>query len=208
MSIQNEETKGRVIARPLLMLVGGAFALTLAALVYLLWPMLSGQPPDRFGKGDYHLTSTDGAPFTEDTLAGQPSAVFFGFSHCPEVCPTTLGDISVWQEELGPDAAKLRIFFVTVDPERDTLPMLKDYVGWLPHAQGVTGPRAEIDKAIKAFRVIAMKVPLSDGSYTMDHSAYVLLFDDKGKFVEPIGYQEETARAVAKIRRLLGLPET
>jgi protein SCO1 len=161
-----------------------------------------------FGEGDYHLTTTEGAPFTQATLSGTASVVFFGFTHCPDVCPTTLGEISVWQEELGADADKLRVFFVTVDPERDTAELLQDYVGWLPNTQGVVGSRAEIDKAIAAFRIYARKVPLSDGSYTMDHSAYVLLFDAKGRFFEPIGYQEDPVRAMAKLRRLLALSES
>ena len=186
----------------------GLNALALVFLLGFIWfrwgsAWLNTQLAADFGEGDYHLTTTTGAPFTEATLSGAPSAVFFGFSHCPDVCPTTLGEISVWQEELGTDANRLRIFFVTVDPERDTADLLKDYVGWLPNAVGVTGSRAEIDNAIAAFRIFARKVPLSDGSYTMDHSAYVLLFDEQGRFFEPIGYQEDPVRATAKLRRLL-----
>lgn len=102
---------------------------------------------DTIGRGDYVLTATDGTTFTEDTLQGSPSAVFFGFTHCPEVCPTTLGDIATWQEQLG-TKEPLRVYFVTVDPERDTMEMLGGYVGWVPGVIGVTGSREEIDKAI------------------------------------------------------------
>jgi protein SCO1/2 len=73
------------------------------------------------GQGEYRLAATDGGEFTAETLKGQPSAVFFGFTHCPDVCPTTLGDIAGWQEELGDAAKDLRVFFVTVDPERDSV---------------------------------------------------------------------------------------
>lgn len=166
-------------------------------------PEEAASPTDTLGRGAYALTTTDGQPFTEATLAGAPSAVFFGFTHCPDVCPTTLGDIATWQEELGADGERLRVFFVTVDPERDTAEVLGDYLSWVPGVTGVTGPPEEVAEAIRAFRVYAEKVPLGGDSYTMDHSSMVLLFDDQGRLFEPIGYGEGTDRAVAKIRRLL-----
>ncbi len=155
------------------------------------------------GRGDYSLQATDGTAFTEKTLEDGPSAVFFGFTHCPEVCPTTLGDITTWKEELGPDADALRVYFVTVDPERDTSDILGDYVGWAPGVVGVTGSREEIDKAIQSFRVFSSRVPLEGGDYTMDHSAYVLLFDRDGQFSDPIRYQEEADSALRKLRAIL-----
>ncbi|MCB1339802.1 MAG: SCO family protein [Pseudooceanicola sp.] len=184
------------------------WSLALAALAAFAWvrflqPTLNTSLAQTIGPGDYRLETTSGEVFTEDTLKGSPSAVFFGFTHCPEVCPTTLGDIATWQEELGPDH-RLRVFFVTVDPERDTVDTLREYVSWAPGVTGVSGPPAEIAKAIKAFRVLARKVPTGEGNYTMDHSASVLLFDSKGRFFEPIGYQEGFDRAVAKLRRLTG----
>jgi protein SCO1 len=189
---------GLVAAVALLIGIAAAFALWRGMI-----STLDGSMTTDLGQGDYALTATDGTAFTEASLKGGPSAVFFGFTHCPEVCPTTLGDILTWQEELGADAAGLRIYFVTVDPERDTADMLADYVGWLPGALGVTGPRAEIDKAMAAFRIYAKKIPLEGEEYTMDHSAYVMLFDGQGQFFEPISYGEETVRAVDKLKRLL-----
>ncbi|EBA07768.1 SCO family protein [Sagittula stellata] len=185
---------------------GGLALLALLALswFYILEPRLNQSVTDRLGHGDYALVTSDGGTFTEDTLDGAPSAVFFGFSHCPEVCPTTLGDISVWQDMLAEDGlGPIRTFFVTVDPERDTPEMLGDYVSWAEGVTGVSGSREEIDKAIRAFRVYAQKVPLKDGGYTMDHSAMVLLFDEDGRFYKPINYQEDPERAVGKIRSLL-----
>lgn len=161
------------------------------------------QVADTLGRGDYQLTTTDGTPFTQASLKGQPSAVFFGFTHCPDVCPTTLADISGWQDTLAKDGETLRVFFVTVDPERDTAPLLAAYVGWVPGVTGVTGTPEEVAKAVKAFRTYAKKVPLEGGGYTMDHSANVLLFDRNGRLFEPIGYQEDTTRVIEKIRRLL-----
>ncbi|MBR9764110.1 MAG: SCO family protein [Rhodobacteraceae bacterium] len=179
-----------------------ALAVLAFAGIKLIQPMLNRTLADDLGRGDYELVTTSGETFTEDSLRGEPTAVFFGFTHCPEVCPTTLGDIATWQEELG-EADQLRVYFVTVDPERDDVDTLRDYVSWAPGVSGVSGSRAEIDKAIKAFRVYARRVPLEDSDYTMDHSASVLLFDDRGRFFEPIGYQEDYARVIDKIRRML-----
>jgi len=179
------------------------------ALVAGLWfnviaPRMTETIADKIGRGDYALTATDGTTFTQDTLKGAPSAVFFGFTHCPEVCPTTLGDIATWNAILEEeDGKQLRVFFVTVDPERDTVALLRDYVSWVPGVVGVTGTPEAVAVAIKDFVIYARKVPLTDGDYTMDHSASVLLFDDKGRLFEPIGYQEGEARAMDKIRRLL-----
>lgn len=104
---------------------------------------------------------------------------------------------------MAKDGQSLRVFFVTVDPERDTAETLGDYVSWVPGVIGVSGSPEEVEKAIRAFRIYARKVPLDDGGYTMDHSASVLLFDKEGRLFEPIGYQEDYTRAVAKIRRML-----
>ncbi|WP_235859918.1 SCO family protein [Tranquillimonas rosea] len=179
-------------------------ALLAAGWIYVLEPRLNRSISDSLGHGDYELVTTDGGTFTQRTLDGGPTAVFFGFAHCPEVCPTTLGDIGVWQDILAEEGlGPIRTFFVTVDPERDTPEMLGDYVSWVEGVTGVSGSPEEIDKAIRAFRVYARRVPLEDGGYTMDHSSMVLLFDEDGRFFEPIGYQEDTDRAVGKIRRLL-----
>ncbi len=166
-------------------------------------PMMTETIADKIGQGDYALAATDGTTFTQETLKGAPSAVFFGFTHCPEVCPTTLGDVATWQAILEEeDGEQLRVFFVTVDPERDTAELLDDYVSWVPGVVGVTGTPAQMEEAIKAFVIYARKVPIEGDSYTMDHSASVLLFDRDGKLFEPIGYQEGEARAMDKIRRL------
>ncbi len=183
------------------------WAAVLAALVAAVWLFVSqrlqGGERDTLGQGDYALTATDGSSFTAASLKGHPSAVYFGFTHCPDVCPTTLGDIETWQEELGPEAKKLRFWFVTVDPERDGVDMLRNYLSWNPEVVGLSGSRAEVDKAIAAFKIFATKVPLKDGDYTMDHTAYVMLFDRKGRFDTVIAYQEPTDSAVAKLRALI-----
>ncbi|WP_375688559.1 SCO family protein [Pseudooceanicola sp. LIPI14-2-Ac024] len=186
--------------------IGVLWAVALLALIWFIivrfvGPTFEQSLVDTIGPGEYVLQTTDGGTFTEASLEGEPTAVFFGFTHCPEVCPTTLGDIATWQEELGPDN-QLRVYFVTVDPERDTAALLRDYVSWAPGVTGVTGSPEEVEKALRAFRIYARKVELEGGDYTMDHSANVLLFDENGAFFEPIGYQEDYDRVIAKIRRL------
>ena len=185
----------------------GLVALALLAVLWfkVLSPSVEESITDTLGRGDYELVGTDGSTFTAETLQGAPSAVFFGFTHCPEVCPTTLGDIATWQYELtGNDTDQaIRAFFITIDPERDTIDILDDYVSWAPGVVGVTGSREEIDKALKAFAIYARRVPGNEENYNMDHTASVLLFDENGKLFEPIGYGEGVERAVAKINRML-----
>jgi protein SCO1/2 len=190
--------------RTALILLWGLSTLALMALIWVqvIAPRLNRSVADALGQGTYRLAATDGTVFTQETLQGAPSAVFFGFTHCPEVCPTTLGDIAGWQETLGKSGRQLRVYFVTVDPERDSVELLGDYVSWVPGVVGVSGTRAEIDKALKAFRIYSSKVPLDDGGYTMDHSANLLLFDASGRFFEPIGYQEDPVRTEDKLMRL------
>ncbi len=189
----------------------GGWILVGLALLAVLWfrfgaPMLTRSVTDDLGRGDYTLQTTDGGDFTEASLKGAPSAVFFGFTHCPDVCPTTLGDIAAWQDELAKDGKALRVFFVSVDPERDPPETLRDYVSWVPGVIGVTGSPAETDKAIRAFRIYVRKVPDKDGGagYTMDHSAYVMLFDAQGRFDQLISYQEPPERVLPKLRSLTG----
>ncbi|TPE51437.1 SCO family protein [Amaricoccus solimangrovi] len=184
-----------------ILVAAAALAAVAAAVLFLRAPDPEAGAP---GRGGYALTATDGSTFTEASLEGHPSAVFFGFTHCPDICPTTLGEIGTWREELGAEARDLRFWFVTVDPERDSVDGLRDYLSWSPGVTGAGGTRAEVDEALAAFRVYARKVPLSDGGYTMDHSSFVMLFDRDGRFVRNIGYREETGSAVAKLRALIG----
>lgn len=186
----------------------GLWVLALLALLGLLWvrviePRITRDVSEQLGQGDYTLVAADGTTFTEDTLAGEPTAVFFGFTHCPDVCPTTMGDIATWQETLAEEGAEpIRTFFVTVDPERDTPELLADYVSWAPSVTGFSGDPEEVQKAIKAFRIFASKVPLEDGDYTMNHSASVLLFDDKGQYFGVVGYQEDYDRVMERLHEL------
>ncbi len=184
----------------------GLVAINVAALAWvgIISPRMNATVLDTLGRGDYVLETTSGAPFTEATLDEGPTAVFFGFTHCPDVCPTTLGDMLTWQEEV-PAAKDLKIYFVTVDPARDTAEILGEYVGWVEGVEGVTGSQEELDKALEAFRIYAARVPLDDGDYTMDHSASVLLFDVNGRYSDRIRYQEDLPSAKAKLMAALGV---
>ena len=178
----------------------------LIAWVAVIAPRLEDNARLALGQGDYRLQATDGTTFTQASLTGGPTAVFFGFTHCPDVCPTTLGDISAWQEDIGGSDA-LDVYFVTVDPDRDTVGILTEYVGWVPGVAGVSGEQSEVDKALESFGIFAQKVQIEGEDYTMDHSASVLLFDNEGQFFETIRYQEDHDVAVAKLRMLMELPE-
>lgn len=159
--------------------------------------------PQNLGDGDYQLLTAAGEPFTRESLVGSPSMLFFGFTHCPEVCPTSLAEMTAWYEALGDEAKDLKAYFVTVDPERDTAAIIGDYVSWTGHVTGVTGAPEEIEKAAKAWAIYYQKVPLEDGDYTMDHTASVFLLDREGNFEGTIAYREDSATALAKLRKLL-----
>jgi protein SCO1/2 len=152
----------------------------------------------------FGLTTHKGARLTPELLQGEPVAVFFGFAHCPDVCPTTLFEVSEILRRLGPDAKNVRALFITVDPERDTPAVLKDYMSSFdPRVIGATGDSAAIISVEKAFRVYAKKVPLDGGGYTMDHTAIVYLMDKTGRFVAPFNMKRRPEEAAADLKRYL-----
>src|SRR6202047_4285451 len=154
--------------------------------------------------GPFTLIDQNGQPITDKDMKGRPFLVFFGFTHCPDICPTTLFDVSQVLQKLGPDADRAGALFITVDPERDTAAVLKDYLSnFDPHLRGLTGDRASINAAIKAYRVYAKKVPLDGGDYTMDHTALVYLMDKNGQFVAPFDLKRPVDTAGADLRRYL-----
>jgi protein SCO1/2 len=153
--------------------------------------------------GPFQLVDQDGRPVSDQDLKGHPFLVFFGFTHCPDVCPTTLFEVSEVLRALGPDADKVNALFVTVDPERDTPDKLKDYLASFdPHLRALTGQPPAIDAIAKAYRVYVKKVPQENG-YTMDHTAIVYLMDKDGRFVAPFSLKRRPADAAADLRRYL-----
>jgi protein SCO1 len=151
----------------------------------------------------FALTDQNGAAITEADFRAQASAVFFGFTHCPEVCPTTLFELDGLLKQLGPEGEKIRAFFVSVDPERDTAEVMNQYVSKVSdRITGVTGTPEQIAAMLKSYAIYARKVPLEDGDYTMDHTASVLLLEKGGGFAGTIAYGESSETALAKLRRL------
>ena len=150
--------------------------------------------------GPFVLTSQDGATVTQQSLQGRPTLVFFGYTHCPDVCPTTLAQISAVFRELGPDE-KARALFVTVDPQRDTPAVLKDYLSSFdPRITALTGAPEAIKSAERAFRVYAKAVPDKDGTYSMDHTAIAYLMDKQGRFVGAFNLERPVRDAAAELK--------
>ena len=153
---------------------------------------------------DFRLTDHEGQPVGPATLVGRPTMVFFGFTFCPDVCPTTLSDISGWLDALGEDAGQMNVVFITVDPDRDTVEAMAEYVGYFhPAIRGWTGAQDQIARAAEGFRASYERVPTDGGDYTMNHTASVFLFDAAGGLVSTIDYHEPREFAVPKIRRAL-----
>ena len=154
--------------------------------------------------GPFKLVDQNSNPITDQDLKGHPFLVFFGFTHCPDVCPTTLFDVSEVLRSLGPDADRAGALFITVDPERDSAAMLKDYLASFdPHLRGLTGDADALAAVAKGYRVYYKKVPLDGGEYTMDHTAIVYLMDKDGRFVSPFNLTRTPDVAAAELRMYL-----
>ncbi|MBI1204197.1 MAG: redoxin domain-containing protein [Rhodopseudomonas sp.] len=154
--------------------------------------------------GPFALVDQNGKAITDQDFKGKPLLIFFGYTHCPDVCPTTLFELSEMMRALGKDADKTNALFVTVDPERDTPAAMKDYLSSFdPHLHGATGDRKAIDAAEKAYRVYAKKVPTKDGDYSMDHTALVYLMDKQGRFVAPFSLQRTPQAAADDLRKYM-----
>ncbi|MBK1867329.1 SCO family protein [Aestuariivirga sp. YIM B02566] len=154
--------------------------------------------------GPFKLAATTGETIDSTGLKGEPFAVFFGFTHCPEVCPTTLYEMSSTLGKLGDEAKNLRVYFVTVDPERDTLDFMKSYLtSFDPRIIGLRPSADELAQIAKAYRVFYERVPTSDGGYTMNHTALVYLMDREGRFFGTLDYEEKPEMRLTKLKRLL-----
>jgi protein SCO1 len=162
-----------------------------------------GTRPSAIG-GAFTLIDQNGQSITDQDMKGRPFLVFFGYTHCPDVCPTTLFDVSELMRALGKDADRTAALFITVDPERDTPAVLKDYLSSFdPHLRGASGDRTMIEAVEKTYRVIARKVPGDNGDYGMDHTALVYLMDKQGRFVAPFSLKRRPEDAAAELRRYL-----
>ena len=184
-------------------------AIAVAIVAFLLLRPTREQVPEgqlitaeTFG-GPFTLVGSDGKPFSSTKLAGKPHAIFFGFTHCPDVCPTTLSRLVQLRQQLGSGDRPFEIVFVTVDPERDGPAEVGKYAELFNSPViGLTGSPAQIAQVKKQYGIFSQKSPLPGSDYSVDHTATVLLFDRKGDFVSTISPEEPNPAAIAKLRRI------
>jgi len=185
------------------MLVGGAIVMGSLQTSVQQRAQLPGAA--RIG-GHFELVAHTGAPYSSEKLKGKPHIVFFGFTHCPDICPTTLLEISQHLNALGEKSEELEVLFITVDPARDTPEHLAKYMdSFDPRITGLTGTADQIADVAKAYRAIYEKVPNEDGDdYTMNHTATVYLFDANGRLASTLDLQEDENVQRRKLQRLVG----
>ena len=191
--------------RPLVIVAAFGASLVIGLLV-VLWAMgglRSVTAPAAIG-GPFQLTDQSGQTVTDQSLKGRPTLIFFGYTHCPDVCPTTLFEMSEVLKAMGADADRVNAYFVSVDPERDDVGTIKSYLSSFdPHLKGLTGPPATVADVLREYRVYARKVPSKDGDYTMDHTALIYLMDRDGRFVSPFNLNRKPEEAATDLRRYL-----
>lgn len=193
-------------ARPLILFAAfaGSLVVGLTVVLWLLGGLADTRTSASIGGGPFKLIDQTGQTVTEKDMVGRPTIIFFGYTHCPDVCPTSLFEMSEVLRAMGPDADRINAYFVTVDPERDTQETMKNYLSSFdPHLKGLTGDPAAVGKALSAFRVYAKKVPLKDGGYSMDHTALIYLMDRDGRFVSPFDLKRSAEAAAADLKRYL-----
>ncbi|TDR88025.1 SCO family protein [Enterovirga rhinocerotis] len=192
-----------MIARPFLLLLGAiALGGMLAGTAAIMAQRATPWPTVRPG-GSFSLTDTDGRRVTEADLHGKPTALYFGFTHCPDACPTALFSLTEAMRELGAGADRLNVVFVTVDPERDTAELMKLYLqSFDPRIRGLVGSKEEIADMAAKFHVVARRVERPDGDYAMDHSTSVFLFDATGRIVGGIDHDESHEQFLGKLKQL------
>ncbi|HWA19280.1 MAG TPA: SCO family protein [Devosia sp.] len=177
-----------------------------ATVLFVLRPPADPRAPGiSYAEQPFTLSSTTGRQFSNADLKGLPTLLFFGYTFCPDVCPTTISDTLKWRSDLGIGYDTLRTIFVTIDPERDTVDILKSYVGAFdPGIEGLVGTAAETDTVRSIFGVVAEKGE-DDGSgfYLVNHTATLFLIGADGSYQGTVAYGEETASAEAKIKRLV-----
>ena len=190
--------------RLVLWIIVGVVAL---GMVVLIWrqsqPQQGASAPLGTIGGPFTLAGTDGQPFASSKLNGRPAAIFFGFTHCPDVCPTTLARLVKLRRQLGQGDDALSIVFVSVDPERDTPAEVGNYLKLFDTAVvGLTGTPAQVEQVKKQFGIYSRKVEQPGGGYSVDHTASVILLDKDGQFVATLSPEEGDQVALEKLKRI------
>lgn len=187
--------------------VAVAVAVLAAGYLFTRKPQASSNPAQstelvRFG-GPFTLVDAKGQPFSNTKLNGRPYAIFFGFTHCPDVCPTTLARMVKLRQQLGSGEQPFEIVFVTVDPERDGPAEVGKYAELFNSPiTGLTGSPAQIEQVKKQFGIFSQKVDQPGGDYSVNHTSTVLLFDKNGTFSGTISPEEQDEAALAKLKRI------
>jgi protein SCO1 len=154
--------------------------------------------------GSFRLVDQNGKTVTDADLKGKWSLVYFGYTHCPDACPTALNDIAIALDQLGPRREAVRSVFITVDPERDTPEVLKEYVTSFDAAiLALSGSPEEIARAAKAYRVYYAKHPEPGGDYSMDHSSVIYVMDPEGRFTASFTHQSTPEEIAERLKKLL-----
>lgn len=193
----------RRLALPLLVFGVGAAAILTAGYLALAPGPNGGRATTSIG-GPFALTTAEGTLLRDTDLRGAPFVVFFGFTHCPDICPTKLFEMSEVLRAAGEKGKPIRALFVSIDPERDTPAVLKSYLGSFdPRIVGLTGDKVAVEAMIKAYRAYAKKVPTKDGDYTMDHSTLVYLMNKRGEFHGALNLERAPAEAAREWLNLL-----
>lgn len=188
----------RAFSTRMAIVAAGAVLLAAAALAFFT-PARTGQP---IIGGAFALQTADGRTVTDRDLLGHPSLVFFGYTHCPDICPTTLAQLSDVLAKLPEKPVK--VYFITVDPERDTPALMSDYVSSFdPRIVGLSGSAQAVEQAEKDYRVYARKAPGRDGDYAMDHSSVVYLMDKGGHFIESFNLERSATEAAKELQTFL-----
>lgn len=180
----------------------GLFAI--AGTTFAMWPVGPKPPPLSVVGGPFRLQSSKGGVLDSASLRGKPFLVFFGFTQCPNVCPTTLADLSNLIDELQKQGGDIRALYITLDPERDTAAVLSEYMkSFSDRITALTGTPAEIDRVAASYRAYAKRVPLPDGDYTLEHTLMVYLMDQNGGFIGPLDLGAGHGLALKQLRQAL-----
>ncbi len=187
--------------------VASIAALVAAVILFSLLPPPAKQQAENVPiGGPFELIDQNGIKVTDKTFAGKSNVIFFGYTSCPDACPTTLLDMSAWLNAIGPDADKLNVLFISIDPERDTSAHLKEYLSSFdPRIRGLTGTGEQIAAVAKEYRIYYKRIQREGGGYTMDHTAAIYLMDRAGTFVNSISLQSNEKIAIERLRQLAAL---
>ena len=195
-----EQELSSPVSKTLLISAGLFFAVIFSA--FVIFTNNRPTSPALIG-GPFQMTSHLGTPINEQDLMGKPFLVFFGYTHCPDVCHTTLFEMSEILRALGPNV-KINALFVTVDPERDSAEVLKDYLSnFDSRIIGVTGPRSQLEPMLREYRIYAKRAPGNNIDYAVDHTTVVYLMDKNGHFVSPFNVSRRPYDAAHEIEKYL-----